>query len=105
MEIRETHLIDRKHEHHAKEVIFLFTPLCGTCKLAEKMLQIALKSGITAPIRKLNINFAPTVRDSWQITSVPCLVLLRGGKPVKLEYRIQSVGYLYEMLKRFMNED
>jgi len=48
---------------------------------------------------KTNINFAPKLRDSWQIASVPCLALLRDGRPVRLVYAMRSVQDVHAMLK------
>lgn len=80
--------------------VLFFTPLCGTCKLAEKMLGIAQAAGVGMPISKLNINYAPRLREAWRIASVPCLVLLRNGQPVDRTYAVQGVDYLYAWLKR-----
>ncbi|WP_036717521.1 thioredoxin family protein [Paenibacillus harenae] len=86
-------------EASGKAAVYFFTPLCGTCKLGERMLEIAEDAGISTPIAKLNINYAPRLRDAWQITSVPCLVLLQDGKPVRKEYAMKSVDYVYLLLK------
>ncbi|MNJ70806.1 hypothetical protein D3C77_672910 [compost metagenome] len=51
------------------------------------------------PVSKLNINFAPRLRNNWQIASVPCLVLLEEGKPVAKEYALRSVVDLHQWLK------
>lgn len=79
--------------------VFVFTPLCGTCALAERMLDIALAAGVRVPLVKTNINFAPKLRDAWQIASVPCLALLRDGRPVRLAYAMRSVQDVHAMLK------
>ncbi|AZK48831.1 thioredoxin family protein [Paenibacillus lentus] len=83
-----------------REALYLYTPLCGTCKLGETMLDIAIQSGNTLmPVSKLNINFAPRLRNEWQIMSVPCLVLLEHGKPVAKEYALRSVVDLHQWLQ------
>jgi len=98
-ELSEKELLVRLEERTAGEAVFIYTAFCGTCQLAERMLDIVLETGIGIPIHKININYAPLLRDRWAITSVPCLVLLRGGEPVGFEYAMKAVDYLYARLK------
>ncbi|MCM3701755.1 thioredoxin family protein [Paenibacillus macerans] len=102
MEIRETteqEWLDRAEQTSGKEALFFFTALCGTCKLAEKMLDIALAAGPSIPVSKLNINYSPRLRDQWEISSVPCLIVLQDGQPMQKEYAMRSVVDLREWLK------
>ncbi|MCH1640233.1 thioredoxin family protein [Paenibacillus timonensis] len=82
-----------------REALFFVTALCGTCQLAEKMLEIVLASGPCIPVSKLNINYTPRLRERWQIASVPCLVVLQDGEPVRQEYAMRSVVDLSEWLR------
>lgn len=96
----EQEFVDASIARIDKEALYLYTPLCGTCKLGETMLDIVLQSGGSMmPVSKLNINFAPRLRNDWQITSVPCLVLLEHGKPVAKEYALRSVVDLHQWLQ------
>ncbi|MBD2869402.1 thioredoxin family protein [Paenibacillus arenilitoris] len=88
------------HPDNGPAAVYFYTPLCGTCKLGERMLEIAVAAGADTPVAKLNINYAPHLRDVWRIASVPCLVLLQGGEPVRKEYAMKSVDSLYLLLKR-----
>lgn len=94
----ENEFVDASIARIGREALYLYTPLCGTCKLGETMLDIVLQSN-TIPVSKLNINFAPRLRNDWQITSVPCLVLLEHGKLVTKEYALRSVVDLHQWLK------
>jgi len=95
----EKELLARLEERAASEAIFVYTAFCGTCQLAERMLGIALEAGVDVPIHKVNINYAPQLRERWAISSVPCLVLLRDGEPVGFEYAMKAVDYLHARLK------
>ncbi|MNI44933.1 Thioredoxin [compost metagenome] len=81
------------------EGLFFYTSMCGTCMLAEQMLEIAISSGPVIPVSKININYSPILRDRWQITSVPCLIVLKNRKPIRMEYAMGSVVDLYTWLK------
>ncbi|GGD97975.1 thioredoxin family protein [Paenibacillus nasutitermitis] len=98
-ELREDELIRRLKGRAGPDAVLFHTVFCGTCKLAERMLDIVQTAGTAVPIHKVNINYAPGLRDEWKISSVPCLVLLNGGKPVRFEYTMRSVDYLYGLLK------
>jgi thioredoxin-like negative regulator of GroEL len=78
--------------------LFLYTPLCGTCKLAERMLEIIMTMEPALPLYKSNINFLPQITREWQIQSVPCIVVAEVGKPKKIIYRMQAVDDLYHHL-------
>lgn len=98
-EITESDLLLHLPHAKGKEAILFITALCGTCKLAERMLDIVLATSVRIDIKKLNINYAPQLRNTWKISSVPCLVVLQDGEPDQFEYALHSVDYLYELLK------
>lgn len=79
--------------------VFLYTPLCGTCKLTERMLEIIKMTDPVLPIYKSNINYLPAVSLEWKITSVPCIVIVKEGQPQQLLYSMNSVSALYDKLK------
>jgi thioredoxin-like negative regulator of GroEL len=78
--------------------LFLYTPLCGTCKLAERMLDIILLTEPSLTIIKSNINFTPQLTRNWQIASVPCIVLIKDGEGEQFIYNMKSVDELYKKL-------
>jgi thioredoxin-like negative regulator of GroEL len=98
-ELNEQALLGRLEAKAPAEAVFVYTAFCGTCQLAERMLMIVQEAGIKVPIHKLNINYAPVLRDRWAIRSVPCLVLLRDGEPAGFEYAMKAVDYLYSRVR------
>lgn len=98
-ELDEASLLKMTIAESGKAAILFFTPLCGTCKLAERMLEIAEAAGISTSLYKVNINYAPHLRDHWRITSVPCLAVLQDGEPIQFEYAMKSVDHIYLLLK------
>ncbi|WP_436861078.1 thioredoxin family protein [Staphylococcus caeli] len=84
--------------HEDKYLIFGYTPMCGTCKVSERMLDIAneiLKLSIT----KIDLNFHPDFSQQHEIQSVPVLMVMSKGEEQKRIYAFQSVPYLLENLK------
>ncbi|GKU80461.1 thioredoxin family protein [Paenibacillus sp. L3-i20] len=98
-ELNEPQLIELSQADIGKAAILFTTPMCGTCKIAERMLEITEVAGVSYPIFKTNINFTPRLREQWRISSVPCLIVLRNGKVINQENAIHSVDYLYKLLK------
>jgi thioredoxin-like negative regulator of GroEL len=98
-ELQEKDLIELSGQSDCTAAVLFYTPFCGTCQIAERMLEIVHAAGVNVKLYKANINFTPKLRDEWQISSVPCLVLLQDGKPLRLEYAMRSVDHIYNLLK------
>ncbi|MFD1737702.1 thioredoxin family protein [Bacillus salitolerans] len=82
-----------------KLAIFFYTPICGTCKVAERMLVVVQELLPDLPLKKVDLNYIPDVAEKWQIQSVPCLLLFQHGEVRKRIFAFQSVEYLYKELK------
>ncbi|MFZ7943988.1 thioredoxin family protein [Neobacillus sp. 19] len=83
-------------------LIYFYTPLCGTCQLASRMLQI-VEELVTVKMGKLNLNFYPDIAVEFAIESVPCLLIVQGGKVKETLYAFHSVPYLLEKMKQHLN--
>ncbi|WP_232278849.1 thioredoxin family protein [Paenibacillus sp. 481] len=86
--------------------IYIYSPMCGTCKLAEQMLTIVAAAMSELRLAKLNVQSAREAAERLRIQSVPCLLLWsREAEQVVQEsdiqyvYAFHSVTYLYERLK------
>jgi thioredoxin-like negative regulator of GroEL len=90
-----------EEERAQKEVLFFHTPFCGTCQLAEKMLNLieAIPEFTTLPIYSCRVQEWQEVVQDWKIHSVPALVILSNGQVQQIIYAFQSVSYLYEQLQ------
>jgi len=98
-ELSQEDLLEQMTPSKAESLaVFLYTPFCGTCKVTERMLDIILTMQPTLPLAKSNINFLPKLTREWQISSVPCIVILESGKDLQFIYRMQSVDELYRQL-------
>ncbi|MFD4930679.1 thioredoxin family protein [Peribacillus butanolivorans] len=79
--------------------LYLYTPLCGTCQVASRMLTISLELFPDLKAGKMNMNYVQTIAESYEIESVPCLLLFKEGQLREKIYAFQSVPYLYGVLK------
>ena len=93
------HVINvREHYDKDKHLVFGYTPTCGTCKISERMLDIA-NDILKLPITKIDLNFHPEYSQENEIQSVPVLQLMSKDKEIKRIYAFQSVPYLLENLQ------
>ncbi len=79
---------------------YLYTPMCGTCQVASKMLSVVEELVIDTPIGRANLNFENTLANDFQIESVPCLLIFEKGEIREKIYAFHSVPYLYEKLRK-----
>lgn len=80
--------------------IYLYTPLCGTCKLAESFLHIVEQMDGIPPIYAIDINYFDHLSENWVVTSVPCLVAYEQDKVNEKMYAFQSVTNIYDFIQR-----
>jgi thiol-disulfide isomerase/thioredoxin len=80
-------------------VVYVYTPLCGTCQVAKKMMTVVEAALPNLRVGMIDLNYAPQLAAEYQIESVPCLLVFQRGKVMKKIYAFQSVEYLYHELK------
>lgn len=70
-------------------LVDFYTPWCGPCKMLAPLLeQFAADFAGKVKFARVNIDDAPTLAGEYKITSVPTLILFRGGEAVD-----QIVGF------------
>lgn len=72
-------------------ILFLHTPLCGTCKMAGQFLQIVEQIPDVPEILALDLNLAPNMAKEWKIESVPCLLIIKDSNVTDKMYAFKSV--------------
>lgn len=82
-----------------KTAFYLYTPMCGTCAVASKMMDVVEQLLPKLQMGKANLNFMEQLAFDLEIESVPCLLITDGGKLREKIYAFQSVPYLYELLQ------
>jgi thiol-disulfide isomerase/thioredoxin len=87
--------------NHSSGLIYFYTPLCGTCQVASRMLQVIEKM-VDVKIGKMNLNFFPELANKFEIESVPCLLIVKDGEVLEMIYAFHSVPFLYEKIKQLL---
>jgi len=78
-------------------LIYFYTPLCGTCQVAARMLQV-IEHLVDVTIGKINVNYSSAIAKELAIESVPCLLLIKDGKVMETIYAFHSVPYLLDKI-------
>jgi thioredoxin 1 len=79
-----------------KAAFYLYTPMCGTCAVASKMMEIISIMRPEIPIGKADLNYVQDLALAYEVESVPCLLIVKDGVLVNKIYAFQSVPYLLE---------
>lgn len=88
----------------AKETfcLYLYTPICGTCQVATKMLTVVQEIKPELKMVKTNMNYTRTLAERFEIESVPCLLFFKSGCLQKKIYAFQSVPYVLQLMKDYI---
>ncbi|WP_144554680.1 thioredoxin family protein [Bacillus sp. X1(2014)] len=80
-------------------LVYFYTPMCGTCQVASKMLQV-IEELVEVDMGKMNLNFYPDLAREYEIESVPCLLIIEAGEVKQTLYAFHSVPFLLEKIKQ-----
>ncbi|GMA57662.1 hypothetical protein C7445_10362 [Alicyclobacillus sacchari] len=86
-----------------QSLLFLHTPLCGTCQVARRMLEVIVAMRSDIPLFEADANFVPATLHAWQIASVPALVYLVHGQVEAVQYAFSGVAELADRIARFLD--
>lgn len=83
-------------------VAYLYTPMCGTCQVASKMLTVVDELLPALTIYSVNLNYYPEDAKRLGIESVPCLIISENGEVKEKVYAFQSVTHIFDLIKQYV---
>ena len=83
--------------------LYLYTPLCGTCMVASKMLTIIETMKPEMKIGKMDLNYSKELAEKYEVESVPCLLVVEESILKDKVYRFESVPHLLEVCNRYIS--
>ena len=86
-------------EKEQSAVFYFYTPLCGTCQVAGRMIDIVEQMVHDLPFGKMDLNYSFDTAKRFEIESVPCVVIMKDGFVKEKIYAVKSVPYLLEKIK------
>ncbi|MDQ0159536.1 thioredoxin family protein [Alkalibacillus salilacus] len=96
---KQAQFIVNKKQHH---LLFVNSPFCGTCKVAKRMLHYIEDTLEDEKFYELNATLAPEFMQEFNITSVPCLLVVKHGEAVERLYTFNSVPYLLKEMGPYL---
>ncbi|MCL2485122.1 MAG: thioredoxin [Endomicrobia bacterium] len=82
--VTESNFSDEILKSDKPVLVDFWAPWCGPCKmLTPVMEELAAEYDGKAKICKLNTDENMSLSAKFQITSIPCLILFKGGNPVQ----------------------
>ncbi|WP_339314447.1 thioredoxin family protein [Paenibacillus sp. FSL R10-2734] len=101
-EMNEVELLEALKNTGEPLVVFLHTPLCGTCKAADRMLEVAAHL-LPAELQMVagNVNMLPNLVRQYRITSVPALLVASADRidDPSIYYSMVSVERILEYIR------
>ena len=94
-------LNDSNFDAEAKAGVVLidfWAPWCGPCRMQGPILEQIVGKVEGAKITKLNVDEAPAVAAKFGIMSIPTLIVLKDGQPVKQFVGVQQADTLVAAL-------
>ncbi|MNP17652.1 Thioredoxin [compost metagenome] len=100
-ELNEQEIRSQLNSQGTPLVLFLYTPLCGTCKVASRMLTVIEHLLPADTISAANVNMIPNMVQEYQIRSIPALFILDAQRsdPPDIRYRMGSVEELLDAIR------
>ncbi|WP_410510980.1 thioredoxin family protein [Paenibacillus sp. BR2-3] len=102
MDMNEIELLELLAQEGRPLVIFFYTPLCGTCKAARRMLEVAEHLLPTDVIVAAgNVNMMPEIVSRYRISSVPALLVSSAERKASPDifYSMVSVERVLEYIR------
>ncbi|WP_431804360.1 thioredoxin family protein [Halobacillus andaensis] len=81
---------------------YIYTPFCGTCHLARTILETIEHAFGRTVYYEMNASLHPGFMQSYQIESVPCLLVTKNGEIIEKVYAFHSVSHMYEKTKEYV---
>lgn len=79
-------------------ILYLYTPMCGTCAVASKMMEVIHHAKPELTMGKANLNYLEALAVQYQIESVPCLLIAKNGAVTEKIYAFQSIPHILEKI-------
>lgn len=85
-------------------LLYIHTPLCGTCRLARAMLDKIESVHKEEVFYEMNASLYPEFMQEYKVESVPCLLIKDNNELKEKVYAFQSIPNIYTYLMKYKPE-
>ena len=86
-------------------LVDFFAEWCGPCKMMKPILeQVHQQLGDAVRIIKVDIDRSPAAASSFQVQSVPTLILFKKGQPVWRQSGVVPAAQLSSVVKQYITQ-
>ncbi|WP_343754316.1 thioredoxin family protein [Lentibacillus halophilus] len=89
---------DFQNDHY---ILYIYTPLCGTCALARSMLEKIESVHQEHIFYEMNASLHPEFMQGYKVESVPCLLFKQDNKVKEKVYAFHSIPNIYSYLMQY----
>jgi len=80
-------------------LVDFWAPWCGPCRMITPLIEELAAENVDAiKVAKINVDDSPTTAASYQVTSIPTLIVFKNGEVVDRFMGIQPKGRLQEAI-------
>ena len=83
-------------------ITLAYTPICGTCQVAKRMLEVLATLLPDLTFTKINLNYDEQFSRDYEIMSVPCLIIYCDKECKEKIYALNSVPFLYKKITSYL---
>ena len=85
-------------------LVDFWAPWCGPCKMiAPAVAELSAEFEGKIKVYKLNVDKSPRTAERYQIQSIPCLLLFKGGEVVDKSIGLKKKDDLEAMIKKHLD--
>ncbi|MDE5977675.1 MAG: thioredoxin family protein [Turicibacter sp.] len=82
-------------------ITLTYTPICGTCQVAKKMLEVIQTTLPNLNVFIINLNYYEKMAIDYEIMSVPCLLIHKNEACIERVYTFESVPFIYKKITSY----
>lgn len=105
-EINSTEFVKEVLNSDTPVVVDFYAPWCGPCKMLAPVLEkVAGEFDGNVKFVKVNVDDAPALAATYNITGVPTIILFKDGRIADLTVGFASEGMLRSMINRVVEKE